>query len=92
MPQHYSDDRAVASKRSPEYKNMTPIFLPDCPPEGGRVNTLRAAGLNSDIRCYRAIPDGNGDFLRDKAGNPILGKLIKTQCELTNMQEYMRHG
>lgn len=79
MPQHFSDARAVLPRRCPEQRNMKVLFLSDLPVKGYTVIGLRSVGMNSDIRCFQAIPDGNGGFLRDKAGNPVLGKKLKPQ-------------
>ena len=79
MPQHYSDARAVYPRRNPEQRSMTAIYLVDTPPHGHRVDGLRAVGMNSPVRRFRAIPDGNGGYLRDQAGHPVLGRKLKAQ-------------
>ena len=78
MSQHYSDARAVLPRRAPEQKNMIALYLPDTPPRGHLIDGLSSVGFHSEVRRYRAIPDGNGGFLRDKAGNPVLGRRLKT--------------
>lgn len=79
MPQHFSDARAVLPRRHPEQKNMKVLFLSDLPVKGYTVLGLRSVGKNSNIRRFQAIPDGSGGYLRDKAGNPVLGKKLKPQ-------------
>jgi len=77
MSQHYSDARAVYPRRKPEQRNMTALYLVDTPPTGHIIDGLRSVGPNSEVRCYLAISDGNGDYLRDKAGHPVLGRQLK---------------
>ena len=40
------------------------------------IKDLRAEAPPSNVKTYKAIPDGNGDFLRDKTGNLILGEEV----------------
>ena len=72
----FSDDRAVLPRRPPEQRHVTVLYLADTPPSNAMCVGLRAAGLNSEVRCYKAIPDGNGDYLRDKRGHVLLGEPI----------------
>jgi len=41
-----------------------------------RVVGLRSSGPPGPVRTYRIMKDKEGIILRDKAGNPILGKRI----------------
>lgn len=35
--------------------------------------------MHSEVRLFRAIPDGSGDYMRDKRGNVLLGQPIITK-------------
>lgn len=76
MPQHFSDARATLPRRNPDNKRVCVPYLPDLPAHHGIVTGLRSAGPNSEVRLYKAVPDGNGGFKRDKAGHLILGERI----------------
>ncbi|KKN46277.1 hypothetical protein LCGC14_0674840 [marine sediment metagenome] len=42
-----------------------------------RVRGLREAAIyHSPVKVYKALTDSKGKVVRDKAGNPVLGKRI----------------
>ena len=77
MSQHFSDARATLPRRNPDNKHVRVLYIPDLPVHHGSVTGLRTAGPNSEVVTYKAVPDGNGGFKRDKAGHLLLGKRIK---------------
>ena len=77
MPQHRSDPRAVIQRRSPESRSIPVLYLVDTPTKGNTVDGLRSAGPASAVRYFHSIPDGNGDYIRDRVGNAVLGKRIR---------------
>ena len=42
-----------------------------------RVAGLRESLLPGHVKSFKAVKDAQGNIVRDKAGNPVLGKRIK---------------
>ena len=42
-----------------------------------KVEGLRDHATPGPVKVYRALKDSKGNIIRDKAGNPVLGKPIK---------------
>ena len=44
-----------------------------------RLRGLREAGsVHSQVKVYKVVKNDKGKIVRDKAGNPVLGKAILT--------------
>ena len=55
--------------------NQINVLPPDSPKF--KVNDLRAVGPNGAVKTFKVRLDKDGNILRDKAGNPVLGKKVK---------------
>ena len=73
----FQTDIAVLPRHDPDKRHMVEAYIPDASTRHGSVDGLRTAGANSKVRLYKAIPDGNGEYLTDKAGHTILGEFIE---------------